>query len=278
MRNAYCNLTEFLQWITPTDTSPDVVDDSVIAFILDAVSRYIDNETRREFYPRIETRSYSIPNGRQLLLDKDLLELTTLTNGDDNEITSTYYNLIPKNSTPHYAVKLKSPMSVTWEYDSNADDEYVIDVTGVWGYRNDYSTAWVAVTTLAEDLDDSELGIDVTSAYHLSIGTIWKIDSEIFISNSISTNTVTVLKRGDNGSTATTHTTGATVYVWRPQEDIVIACKLITQSVHRRFGKQSGAESENVILASGAVVTPLDVPRAAAKILENYKPLVNWRT
>ena len=89
MKNSYVTRADFLEWVTPQDVTADAVDDSVIDDILEAASRYIDSQCHRAFYPRTETRSYDVPNGRKLIVDDDLLAITTLTNGDDNTIAST---------------------------------------------------------------------------------------------------------------------------------------------------------------------------------------------
>ena len=70
---------------------------------------------------------------------------------------------------------------------------------------------WTAVsTTLAEDLDNSETGIDVADASGLSTSDFIKIDNEIMDITGISTNTLTVT-RAYQGSTAATHSNGTSV-------------------------------------------------------------------
>lgn len=68
--------------------------------------------------------------GRTLLMEHyDLLSVTTLTNGDGEEIPSTAYRLEPRNSTPHWRIVLLS--GYVWELQ---DEDAEISVTGVWGY------------------------------------------------------------------------------------------------------------------------------------------------
>ena len=113
--NSYATLAEFKNYKDISSTDAD--DDGVIEDLLEEASRYIDGETNRTFYPRVETRYFSVPEtlGRQLDLDDDLLAITTLTNGDDGTIASTEYNLLPKNKTPYYAIKLKEASTEYWE-------------------------------------------------------------------------------------------------------------------------------------------------------------------
>lgn len=270
--NAYSTREDFLDWVTPTDTTAHYVEDTVIDAVLEAVSRYIDDQTGKHFYPVIETRKFDIPDDNTLYIDDDLLAVTTFTNGDDTTITSASYILLPPNRYPKWAIKLIGSTSVTWEADSNDDVEQVIDVLGIWGYHNDYARrAWETLTTTSEELDASETAVDLTSAAGVKTGHILKIENELMHVSSKASNTVTVT-RGANGSTAATHSTAATVTVWRPIREIEQACKMIAQNVYRRFGLPSG--EENIVTASGVIITPRDVPTLAAATLKRLEPLV----
>ena len=77
-----------------------------------------------------------MPEGRELKLDDDLLTVTTLTNGDGTVLTSTYYNLVPKNSSPYYAISLKEAAGYIWEADTSGNYENAISIVGTWGYAS----------------------------------------------------------------------------------------------------------------------------------------------
>lgn len=130
--NGYATLAEFKAYkdITSTDTT----DDAVIEDIIEAASRYIDSVTGRTFYARTETRYYSLPRGRTLFLDDDLLTITTFTNGDSTTIASTEYHFLPKNFTPYFAVELKGSSTVQWRVDSSGNERFVLSIAGTWGY------------------------------------------------------------------------------------------------------------------------------------------------
>lgn len=133
--NGYCTLAEFKAYDVPS-AATDSADDAVIEDIIEAASRYIDQETRRTFYARSETRYFSVPPGRELCLDDDLLSITTLTNGDTTVISSSYYYLWPRNSAPYSRIVLKQSSSILWALDSDGNSEYVISVAGNWGYSS----------------------------------------------------------------------------------------------------------------------------------------------
>src|SRR3990167_8242353 len=101
--NLYATLTDYKVFVTARGqtASTDAADDGVIVDLLEAASRYLDNQTRRQFYPTIETRLYDVPADRELWLDADLLSLTTLTNGDASVITSNY-SLLSNNNPPYF--------------------------------------------------------------------------------------------------------------------------------------------------------------------------------
>lgn len=132
--NGYATLAEFKAWATIE--SENATRDGVIEQCIEAASRYIDDETLRTFYARTETRYFSVPSdgGRELEMDDDLLTITTLTNGDDDTIAATEYNLLPKNKPPYSSIKLKASSSYYWDMDSDGNHEYVISVAGTWGY------------------------------------------------------------------------------------------------------------------------------------------------
>lgn len=134
--NGYSTLDEFKAYIAARGQrlKIDASDDTVIEDFIEAASRQIDTFTGRTFYARTETRLYSVPSGRELKLDDDLLTITTLTNGDDATIAATEYNLIPVNISPKRSIKLKASADTFWTLDSDGNTEFVISVTGTWGY------------------------------------------------------------------------------------------------------------------------------------------------
>lgn len=130
--NGYITLAEFKADALPSAATSSA-DDAVIEDIIEAASRYIDNETGRTFYARTETHYFSVPDGRELCMDDDLLTITTLTNGDATVITSGYY-LWPRNIPPYSKIVLTQASTIFWQNDSSNNSEYVISVVGTWGY------------------------------------------------------------------------------------------------------------------------------------------------
>jgi hypothetical protein len=275
--NLYASLQDYKTYAVARGqiANADANDDTVIVDLLEVASRYLDDKTGRQFYPSVETRLYDVPADSDLLLDGDLLALTTLTNGDAATVSAADYVLRPNNSTPYYKIRLKGDSSVDWEADSDNDTEQVISVLGVWGYREKYSQrAWMSVGTLGAAITDTTtLAFTMTAGHTATAGHILKIDSEILNVNTVSTNTVTPLARGDNGSTAATHLINATVYRWVPQEEVHNAVLEIAVNANaRRFGKATGESA--TVTAAGVVLTPRDIPAMAEECIRTFARLV----
>lgn len=130
--NGYATLQEAKDYASITST--DATDDGVLEDLIEMASRFIDTQTLRTFYARTETRSFNVPNGRKLTLDDDLISITTLTNGDDEVLTTSDYILLPNNATPKFAIQLKQSSTKKWELDSDSNSEQVITVAGSWGW------------------------------------------------------------------------------------------------------------------------------------------------
>lgn len=277
--NAYATLDEFRDYAIANQT-PNAADDVVIDKILEAASRYIDSATGRKFYPRVETRYFSLPNGdgRQLWMDEDLLAVTSLLNGEGTAILPAAYNLLPRNEYPKYAVRLTDTTSVYFQVDASSNSEYVISLAGVWGYHEQYATrAWKRITTVVEaaglNISDTTFTLARTAGLDATGGQLIKIENEIMATKSKAGVDLTVIARGENGSTAATHANGSSVYLWQYQPEIVEACCEIASSVYKRRAGEN-MESSSIITAGGLVITPRDVPDLARKICQNYARLV----
>lgn len=274
--NSYATTQEFKSFKTQraqSTVNTDAADDLVIGSLLESASRYIDDQCRRKFYPSIETRYFNVPedqnNDLLLFVDADLLEITTLTNGDTTTITSTSYNLLPKNTYPKYGIKLIPTSNIYWMNDSTGNGEFVIPVYGVWGFHNNYSQrAWQNVGTLGSDLNISSLSATLTAEHAVLTDMLVKIDSELMLV-SVSTNTMTILKRGENGSTAATHSSGAVVYAWIPQPEIKNAVLLIASNMYSARAGQV-ANGKVTVTNAGVVIKPEDVPTIAQQTIQAF--------
>ncbi len=249
----YCDLTKIKAALVITDTT----DDTLLMRALEAASRWIDGETFRYFYTVSETRYFTAKHGGYLIVD-DLLSISTFKTDDDGDRTYentwavTDYDLEPYQGYP------KTRISTTPEGDYTFPTvRKGVEIAGVWGFGNGSSATPYenSNTTLNEALDASETGVDVAAGTAIAAGQNILIESEQMYVQSISTNTLTVI-RGVNGTTAATHATGKDVYKYAYPRDIRRACIRLAQRTYRLesapFGTSGGQEMGSVDVVASA--------------------------
>jgi len=276
--NLYATLAEFKAFATARGQTAgtDAADDAVISDLIGSVSRYIESSAGagRRFYPSIETRLYDIPDGRKVDLHGDLLEVTSFLNGDTSAIDSTNYTLKTQGKTPYWQIALRDVSTVGWRYTSAGSSEQALSLTGWWGFRRDYAQrGWSSAGTLGAAITDTTtLAFTASSGHTLAVGQIIKIGSEIYNIATAVTNTITPVRRGDNGSTAALHDNSTTIYVWNIQEDIHLAVLETVLGVNSmRHGQASSGKI--TVTAAGMVIRPEEIPPMAQKTFESYRDI-----
>jgi hypothetical protein len=108
--------------------------DTEIDAMIAAASRWIDRVTydvEDAFAATVAaSRYYELDAIRDgvLAVDKPLLSVTTLTNGDGNVLAAGTYRLQPRNTTPYWEIRLLSSYAWSWITDGE------VEVEGVWGF------------------------------------------------------------------------------------------------------------------------------------------------
>ena len=116
----------------------DTTEDTLLAQLIDRSQSYIDTHTHRNFESAADTIRYFDAKadvherGTLLMLDEDLLSVTTLTNGDGTTVDPSSYVLLPPNENPKYAIKLTVASGLYWTYED--DHINAISIEGRWGY------------------------------------------------------------------------------------------------------------------------------------------------
>ncbi len=115
-------------------------EDTLLDTLITNAEKHIGTQTDRQFTAASATRYYDptdpeVVNGPYLYLDEDLVSVTTLTNGDSDELTvTTEYILQPVNTGPPYhEIQLITSGGIMWTYDT--DPEIAISLLGSWGYQ-----------------------------------------------------------------------------------------------------------------------------------------------
>lgn len=163
--------------------------DAVIDRVLAAASRRIEQETRRWFYPKIETRLYRWPRPEpglayRLWLDADLIAVTTLkTKAQDTTpttIAAADYFVEPANHGPPYT-HIEIDQSSTAAFEAGDTPQRSISVLGRWGYGEDTETAGTVSSGLATDATATSMVI--SDASKIGVGDHLLIESEqVFVS------------------------------------------------------------------------------------------------
>jgi hypothetical protein len=258
VRHTYATADDLRDYLAGTSYSSGWTSDAAsIRRILEASSRRIDDYCGGgTFGPQTQTRYYDIGFGTLrnspqyqtttgtadvamgnstagvIPLDNWIISPTTVTaygatdRATSETLTEGYNNdffLMPYNSTPKTILKLNE--DTTKGLDSG---QQTLSIVGSWGYTADT----VSVTTSDAIGSTTGTSASVTSAANLGPAQTILIDSEQLYITSISGNTLTV-ERGVNGSTAATHSGGASLYRYDYPELVVQACLDLSKIVFR---------------------------------------------
>lgn len=129
---AYTTLDELKEYADFETTT----DDDLLTNLIARAQAIIEKYTSRKFEASVETTRYFDAvvdvEGVTLHLDEDLVEPTTVLNGDGVEVASDEFVLEPRNRLPKRAIRLLGSSGKAWTY--TTDPENAIEVTGYWAY------------------------------------------------------------------------------------------------------------------------------------------------
>ena len=233
--NSYGTLTRLKTMLGITGTG----NDTELLQSLEMASRSIDAYCRRKFYVTSETTQYR-GEGNRLMLYDDLLSITTFTTLKDDRSTektwaTTDYELYPLGDTVYPKEYIELADNTTAGSFASGIKRGV-QIAGLFGYGNGSSTTpyLSATTTNDGSFDSSETTFTATAGANLNIGETILIDSEQMYISGISSDTITI-KRAMNGTTGASHSTGATVYVYKYPQPIIQSCYLQAGRISKRW-------------------------------------------
>lgn len=226
--------------------------DSNLLDLIRSVSAEIDGIAGWSFVPTIQARVYDTPNVSTLRLDAPLLEVVSLSNGDESAISSGSYLLGPGNDYPKRWLELKAASGVSWQTNASGEVRQVVSLTGVWGYHSDYGSAWQDTgLTLSGSAGSAATALDLTG--EVDAGELLKVGSEyIYVAGGGSAPEVA---RGANGSTSGSHAAAAPVYRWfTPDVE-----QLARSAVVARWRLRQNPTGESIQVGGDTFITPKDV-------------------
>lgn len=174
------------------------------------------------FYPLAETRRFDWPNWQcapswRFWLDENpLISLTSATSGGQALNVATEVILHPHDGPPYDRVEIDTSSSAAFSAGDTWQDSLVL--TGVWGWSDDTS----AVCTLAEDLDISETGVDISPCAELAAGDLVTVGTEKMLvtgASLVDTTATADALAASKGATAVTVSSGA---LFVPDDQITI--------------------------------------------------------
>lgn len=273
--NNLCRLAHVKRDIAGVSATANTTD-TVLGLLqtIDDVSREFESECHREFSATVATRIIDVPRpceannwGRSLWLPYDLISVTSLKVDDDADwsygltlVEGTDFALWNDNAAnePYARIDIdpESALISTWQRNARGRE---VQIAGVWGYSYEVESAGTLGGAIS---DTTGTSVTMTAGHSVEPGDTLKIDSEQFEVTAVATNTLTVT-RGINGTTAATHSTGATVsrrrYPRRVEQAVkerVVGLRWDTQSGYAGMasltGDPAGAAGNTQIRASYA--------------------------
>lgn len=233
---SYVNRDDFKNRNLSNLGTSDTTDDAKIDLILQEVTRWIDEYVGRTFRIYTATLYFTANSGELLLVDRDLLSITSLKTDEDGDRSwertwaTTDYDLEPYNANtdekPYTAIRITPQGTLAFP----AGMRKGVEIAGKWGYWE----ATSSVGTMGSAIS-STTGTSVTMTGGHSVKPLHTllIDSEQLFVTAVSSNTLTV-KRGVNGTTAATHSNGASVSRYDYPDAVSGACYIQASRILKR--------------------------------------------
>ncbi len=221
----YANLTEFKAALTESGTA----EDARLLTALEDTSRWIDNKCSRHFYTKTQTRYYTAKEAARVLLDADLLAVTTLKTDDDDDFDYDYtwatsdYHLLPFNEVVKWEIRIK--VKGSYSFPAN---ERGVEIAGTWGYGDGASNSpWLPTACTITVADATGLTVTPSDQSLLRVGQTILVGTEqiyvtALVDGGVGADSATVV-RAVNGTTGAAHAAAAASVALYPS-DIRRAC------------------------------------------------------
>ena len=279
MRTIYANLDDFRNYLSLASYNVD--DDQKLLGFLKTASRSVDKYTRRHFYPLRDTKKYDYKFSQEIRFRHDLLVLDTLyTNNGASTLASGVLLLKTGddyNYPPWNKVIIRSDSGCTLNY--TGTDQQSQHVTGMWGYHENYSEAWVdtgtslgtsyvqgasQITVLGGSTGFSDINWE---SPRFSIGDTLKIGDEFFYVAGGTSNVVNVVPH-INGTSSNHHASLTPVYKFEPEPDIQWSTLRLAAWLQGQG--MTPYENKTAFIAIGQISIPTAYGRDVAARLDRF--------
>jgi hypothetical protein len=169
------------QAATAADVKASAYANAQVDRALETSAESVEGLCNRRFWPEQATRYFDWPDwsgsstGWRLWLDdNDLISVTSLVSGGTTIGPSDYFlrRSDGRDEAPYTHVEIN--LGTSSAFGGGATWQRSIAITGLWGHSNGETPAGA----LAEALDASEVGVDVTDSAAAGVGHLIRVDSE----------------------------------------------------------------------------------------------------
>lgn len=239
------------------------------------------------FYPVRETRYYDQQNDwLKLKVDKPLLEIVSAKTANGT-VTLTNGNLYLVRGYGVYDTP------ANWIHvDVDTDDHFYSytsaqranEITGEWGYIEDYGNSWLATNTTLTAISGNDYtvtGLGARDALGLT-GSLdrlslirWRNDSSEnyeydFVTDMDETGDALTVYRAVNGSTALTLDSTANVEVFRPLDSLQHAARRLVGWYYRQKD-HSRPDLDRPIQTNSGTILPSSFPRDVVQVMQSFR-------
>tara|TARA_Y100000310_G_scaffold344210_1_gene455741 strand:+ start:1393 stop:2325 length:933 start_codon:yes stop_codon:yes gene_type:complete len=294
--HTYADANLFREYLAGSGHTADWTEDSTtIRILLEAVSQRINQFVgNRSFGPSTATHSFDIGIGAlrsdaiertgneverpdywankasgagRIPLDNWLISPTTVTAYTDTartssnvltEGTSNDFLLEPYNRAPKNLLKLSEDTTKSF-----SGGQQTLTILGSWGWQDQKSTALSTADAIGSTTTTS---VSVSSGSTTYAGYTLSIDTEQLYVQSVSSNTLTVI-RGVNGTTAATHSGGVSYYRYEYPSDVVGVALEIARN---RWRSREAGTTQLIGSGEASMTRPQESERTLLKRLNYY--------
>lgn len=270
--NNYARLPDLLGYM---GKAASTTDDPKLVRLSEAVSRAFDGPRilNRQVFPEWATRYADGDGSRQLLLDFEILSITSLTVDTDGNGTyettlteGTHFRATPRNRANKDALELLTASTIAvWPTYPDS-----VKAVGQFGYRALSESTGQTVQN-ATEITSGGTSLQVTSSTGIAVGDLLIIESEEIYVTAIPDATHATIERAKNGTTAAAHANGTAISRRRYPPDIELAACL---QVARLFGElRTGQGAANAEVATGGFTWGSLYPHVR-DLLQSHRRLV----
>lgn len=238
----------------------ETADDSRLIPTLEAASTHIERSAGRRFAPRRAALQHDYTSSLELLLNDDLLELTSITNGDGSAINLSDVIPVP-DEAPWSVLRLTGSSAFTW----NSASIQAVTVTGLWGWHDRPSSMWRSTGDTVQNnplsasatlltVADADAANTEQETPRFQTGHLLRIENEYLrVLGVNTTGNILIVQRGVQGTTAASHALNTPIDTYQPPAEIEALCLRRAVWLYKQFDNPALPPPDSLIDALAAL-------------------------